>query len=150
LNDFLFKSKKERQIKDTEAEAEVIRKKKMLEAKEHFLQLKAEHERTVNERNSKLAQAENRIKQKESTLSQRMEENQRQKRDMDNLRDNLKTQIELADRKQEDLEKAHRQQVERLEVISGLSANEAKGQLIESLKTEARSEAMSYINEIVD
>ena len=150
LNDYFFKSKKERQIKETEAESEVIRKKKMLEAKEHFLQLKAEHERTANERNSKLAQAENRIKQKEGTLSQRIEENQRQKRDIDNLRDNLKTQIELAERKQEDLEKSHRQQVERLEAISGLSANEAKGQLIESLKTEARSEAMSYINEIVD
>jgi len=146
----LFKSKKEREIRETEAEAEVIKKKKMLEAKEHFLQLKTEYERTVNERNSKLAQAENRIKQKEGTLSQRMEENQRQKKDLDNIRDNLKTQIELAERKQEDLEKAHRQQVERLEVISGLSADEAKGQLMESLKTEARSEAMSFINEIVD
>ena len=147
---FLFKSKKEREIKETEAETEVIRKKKMLEAKEHFLQLKTEHERTVNERNSKLAQAENRIKQKEGTLSQRMEENQRQKRDLDNLRDNLKAQIELAERKQEDLEKSHKQQVDRLEAISGLSADEAKRQLMESLKSEARAEAMSFINEIVD
>ena len=150
IHDFVFKAKKEREIRETEAETEVIKKKKMLEAKEHFLQLKAEHERTVNERNSKLAQAENRIKQKEGTLSQRMEENQRQKRDLENLRDNLKTQIELAERKQEDLEKSHKQQVERLEAISGLSADEAKGQLMESLKTEARSEAMSFINEIVD
>jgi ribonuclease Y len=147
---YLFKSKRVHEIKETEAEAEVIKKKKMLEAKEHFLQLKAEHEQTANERNSKLAQAENRIRQKESTLSQRIEENQRQKKDLDNLRDNLRTQIEIAERKQEDLEKSHRQQVERLETISGLSAGEAKNQLMESLKTDARSEAMSFINEIVD
>ena len=150
MNQYLFKSKRTRIMQDAEAEIEVLKKKKMLEAKENFLQLKAEHEHLVNERNSKLAQAENRIKQKESALSQRMEENQRQKRDLDNIRDNLNTQIELAERKQEELDKSHKQQVERLETISGLSAEEAKGQLIESLKTEARSEAMSYINEIVD
>jgi ribonuclease Y len=147
---YLFKSKRVQDVKKAEAEAEVIKKKKMLEAKEHFLQLKTEHEQMANERNNKLSQAENRIKQKESSLSQRMEENQRQKKDLDTLRDNLSTQIELAERKQEDLEKAHKQQVEHLEAISGLSAEEAKGQLIESLKTEARGEAMSYINEIVD
>ncbi|MDR1154627.1 MAG: ribonuclease Y [Bacteroidales bacterium] len=150
IYNYLFKSKRAQEIKEAEAKAEVIKKKKMLEAKEHFLQLKAEHEQTANERNSKLSQSENRIKQKESSLSQRMEENQRQKRDLDNLRNNLNTQIELAERKQEDLEKAHKQQVENMEAISGLSAEEAKGQLIESLKTEARSEAMSYISEIVD
>jgi len=83
-------------------------------------------------------------------LSQRMEENQRQKKEMDALRENLNSQIEIAERHQEELGKAHKQQVERLQVISGLSAEEAKGQLIESLKTEARAEAMSYINEIVD
>ena len=150
IYNYLFKSKRAHEIKEAEAETEVIKKKKMLEAKEHFLQLKADHERVVNERNSKLAQAENRIKQKEGTLSQRLEENHRQKKELDVLRDNLSTQIELAERKQEDLEKAHRQQVEHLETISGLSAGEAKAQLMESLKTEARSEAMSYINEIVD
>ncbi len=146
----LFKSKRASELKEAESEAEVIKKKKMLEAKEHFLQLKTEHEQMVNERNGKLGQAENRIKQKESTLSQRIEENQRQKKDLDSLRDNLSNQIELAERKQEELEKAHKQQVEHLEAISGLSADDAKGQLIESLKTEARSEAMSYINEIID
>jgi len=149
LNNVL-KSRKLQEIKEAEAEAEVVKKKKMLEAKEHFLQLKAEHEHTVNERNSKLSQAENRIKQKEGSLSQRMEENQRQKKELDTLRDNLNSQIEIAERQQEELGKAHKQQIERLQVISGLSAEEAKGQLIESLKIEARAEAMSYINEIVD
>jgi len=146
----IFSSKTTQGIKEAEAEAEVIKKKKMLEAKEHFLQLKAEHEKAVNERNSKLAQAENRIRQKEGTLSQRMEENQRQKKELDNLRDTLRTQIEIAERKENELEKVHKQQVEHLEAISGLSSEDAKGQLIESLKINARSEAMSYINEIVD
>ena len=147
---FVFSSKSAQGIKEAEAESEVIKKKKMLEAKEHFLQLKSEHEKTVNERNSKLVQAENRIRQKEGTLSQRMEENQRQKKELDNLRDTLRSQIEIAERKENELEKVHKQQVEQLEAISGLSSEEAKGQLIESLKTNARSEAMSYINEIVD
>ena len=146
----IFKAKKAFGLKEAEAEAEVIKKKKMLEAKEHFLQLKTEHDKQVNERNNKLAQAENRIKQKEGTLSQRMEENQRQKKDLDNLRENLQTQKEAVERRQKDLDKSHKQQVEKLEAISGLSSDEAKGQLIESLKTESRSEAMSYINEIMD
>ncbi len=146
----VLKSKKERKIKEAENEAEVIKKRKMLEAKEHFLQLKTEHEKNANERNSRMAQAENRIKQKESSLSQKFEENQRQKKELDVVRDNLGNQMELMERKQEDLEKLHKQQVEQLQTISGLSAEEAKGQLIESLKTESRSEAMSYINEIVD
>ncbi|MDR1667726.1 MAG: ribonuclease Y [Bacteroidales bacterium] len=147
---FVFNSKKNRLKKEAETEGEVIKKKKMLEAKEHYLQLKAEHEKTVHERNLKLAQSENRIRQKETTLAQRMEETQRKSREVDNLRENLKNQIEIAERKQEDMEKAHKQQVEHLETISGLSAGEAKGQLMESLKSEARTEAMSFINEIVD
>jgi ribonuclease Y len=146
----LLRSKKDRAKKAAETEGEVTKKKKILEAKEYFLQLKTEHEQLVNERNAKLSQAENRIRQKESSLSQRLEENQRQRKDTEALRDNLNNQIEIAARKQEDLERAHKQQVEQLETISGLSANEAKGQLMESLKSEARSEAMSFINEIVD
>jgi ribonuclease Y len=145
-----LKSGRARKLNEANAEAEVIKKRKMLEAKEHFLQLKAEHERIVNERNGKLSQAENRIRQKESTLSQRIEETHRQRKEIDSLRENLNNQLELADRKQEDLEKMRKQQVDQLETISGLSAEEAKGQLIESLKSEARSEAMSYISEIVD
>jgi ribonuclease Y len=146
----LLKSKRMRARKEAAAEVEVIKKRKMLEAKEHFLQLKAEHEHTANDRNVKLQQAENRVRQKESTLSQRIEENQRHRKEIDVLRENLNNQIELAERKQEDLEKMRKQQVSQLETISGLSAEEAKAQLIESLKSEARSEAMSYVSEIVD
>jgi ribonuclease Y len=146
----ILRARKERIKKEAETEGEVIKKRKMLEAKEHFLHLKAEHEHAANERNSKLTQAENRIRQKESSLSQRIEENQRQRKEIDMLRENLTSQIEIAERKQEDLEKIHKQQVDQLQAISSLSAEEAKGQLMESLKSEARSEAISFINEIVD
>ncbi len=137
-------------IDDAEAEAEVIRKDKILQAKEKFLQLKAEHEKYINERNSKVIEAESRYKQKEAYLSQKLEENQRSKNELDVIRENLKAQISLVDKKNEELEKMHKQQVQQLEAISGLSAEEAKNQLIESLKEESKSEAMSYINEIMD
>ncbi len=137
-------------IKDAEAEGEVIKKDKILQAKERFLQLKAEHERMINERNNKVVQAENRIKQKEQVLTQKLEEAQRQKRDQDTLKENLMAQVEIVEKKQEDLERVHKQQVEKLEAISGLSAADAKTQLVDSLKEEAKTQAMSYINEIMD
>jgi ribonuclease Y len=143
-------NKSGRIIGESEAEAEVIRKEKILQAKERFLQLKSEHEKIINEKNSKVAQAENRIKQKELTLSQKFEEAQRKKNEADTIRESLNSQLELLDKKSEELSKLHRQQVEQLETISGLSAEEAKSQLIESLKEEAKTEAMSYINEILD
>ena len=137
-------------IKEAEIEAEVIRKDKILQAKEKFLQLKAEHEKVINERNNKVAAAENRLKQKENSLSQRIEESQRKRKEVDAIRENLSSQMELVEKKSEELEKMHKQQVEQLEAISGLSAEEAKAQLVDSLKAEAKTEAMSYINEIMD
>ncbi len=146
----LLKKRREKIISEAEAEAEVIKKEKILQAKERFLQLKSEHEKIINEKNSRIAQAENRIKQKELSLGQKIEEVQRKKNEVDAIRENLNTQMELLEKKSEELEKLHRQQVEQLELISGLSATEAKNQLIESLKEEAKAEAMSYINEIID
>ena len=137
-------------INEANNEAEVIRKDKILQAKEKFLQLKSEHEKYINERNNKLAQAENKFKQQESLISQRIEENQRAKRELEAIRENLHTQMQLVEKKEEELDKLHRQQVEQLEAISGLSAEEARQQLIESLREEAKTEAMSYINEIMD
>jgi ribonuclease Y len=145
-----LKNKNRRIIAEAETEAEVIRKEKILQAKERFLQLKSEHEKVINEKNSKIAQAENRIKQKELTLSQKFEEAQRKKNEADAIRENLHAQLELLDKKTDELAKLHRQQVEQLETISGLSAEEARNQLIESLKEEAKTGAMSYINEILD
>lgn len=142
--------KKNRIIREAEAEAEVIKKDKILQAKERFLQLKTDHEKYINERNNKVTIAESRIKQKETLLSQKIEETQRSKNELEIIRDNLNAQLTLVDKKNEELEKIHKQQVERLEIVSGISGEEAKNQLIESLKEEAKTEAMSLINEIMD
>ncbi len=146
----ITKNKSEVLIKEAEAEAEMIKQKKMLQAKERFLQLKAEHEKMINEKNNKMSQRENGLKQREFTISQKLEEVQRKKSEADAIRENLNLQLELVDKKQEELERSHKLQVEQLEKISNLSAEDAKSQLIESLKEEAKTEAMSYINEIMD
>jgi ribonucrease Y len=149
--------KKSKIISDAEAESEVIKKDKMLQAKEKFLQLKSEHEKFVNERNNKLFTSENKLKQAETTFNQRRDEVQRkakelesEKHELDIIRENLTHQLEIIDQRNEEVDKMHRQQVEQLQIISGYSAEEAKNQLVESLKNEAKTEAMSYIQEIMD
>jgi len=145
-----LKNKSRKIISEAEVEAEVIRKEKILQAKERFLQLKTEHEKVINEKNSRIGQAESRITQKELTLSQKLEETQRKKNEADLIRTNLTSQLELVDKKSEELSRLHKQQVDQLEAISGFSAEDAKNHLIESLKEEAKTGAMSYINEILD
>jgi len=147
---WVLRNKSKRIIVDAEAEAEVIKKEKILQAKERFLQLKTEHEKVINEKNSRIGQAESRIKQKEQALSQKIEEAQRKKNEADAIRENLSSQMEIVEKKSEEMDKLHRQHLEQLEAISGLSAEQAKNQLIESLKEEAKTGAMSYINEILD
>ncbi len=137
-------------IREAEIEAEVIRKEKILQAKEKFLQLKGDHEKAFNERNSKIVQTENKLKQRETLFSQKSEEFQRKQKEVDSIRDNLTNQIQLVDKRTEELDRLHRAQVEKLETISGMSAEEAKSQIIESLKAESKTEAMSYINEVMD
>ena len=146
----IFKSRSKKIIREAESEAEVIKKDKILQAKEKFLQLKAEHEKEINARNSKIVAAENKLKQKENNFSQKMEELQRKKKENDAIRENLDQQLELVEKKNEDLDRTHKRQVEQLEAISGMSAEEAKNMLVESLKAEAKTEAMSYINDIMD
>lgn len=148
--EFTLKRKSKRILKEALSEAEVIKRDKILAAKEKFLQLKAEHEKVITEKNNKLNQSETRFKQKEISFSQKVEDLQRQKNDVDAIRNNLNSQIELVEKKNEELKKLHRQQVEQLEAISGISADEAKAQLIESLKEQAKSEAVSFIAEIMD
>ncbi|TKG94374.1 ribonuclease Y [Puteibacter caeruleilacunae] len=157
LWDSALKKKRVRIIKESETEGEVIKKDKMLQAKEKFLQLKSEHEKYINEKNGKIANLENKLKQRESSLNQRRDELQRKvkdfevkKKDVDAIRENLNHQLEVLEVKNEELEKLHKQQVDQLEEISGLSADEAKSQLVESMKNEAKTEAMSYIQEIMD
>ncbi|KAB2872355.1 MAG: ribonuclease Y [Bacteroidales bacterium] len=146
----LLAGKRNKIVQEAESEAEVIRKEKILQAKEKFLQLKTEHEKVINEKNSRIAQAENKIKQREVLITQKLEELQRKHKEVDVIRENLSNQMELVEKRSEELDRMHKSQVEKLEAISGLSAEEAKSQLIESLKAEAKTSAMSYINEIVD
>ncbi len=137
-------------IKDAEAKGDVIIKEKNLLAKEKFLQLKAEHEKAINEKNQGIQQAENRIKQKEQSLSQKQEQVQRKDAELDKVRESLTHQLDLLNAKQADVEKFHRRQVEQLEALSGMKAEDAKAQLVESLKAEARTQAMSHIKDIVE
>src|SRR6185436_12794386 len=131
-------------VKDAENDAEVIKKNKILEAKEKFLQLKAEHERHISEKDKTIGQAEGRIKQKEANLAQRTEQTQRKQQEYETLQTNLKNQLSILDAKKEELAKLHSRQVEQLEKISGLSVEQAKSQLVEALKAEAKTDAMSY------
>ena len=137
-------------IQEAENEAEMIKKEKNLQAKEKFLQLKSEHEKVINERNSKLAAAENKLKQREASINHQIEEYNRKKNEVDAVKEKLNSQLEIVERKNEELEKLHKQQVDQLESISGLSVEDAKAQLMDSLKAEARTMAMSEINEIMD
>ncbi len=137
-------------IREAEAESEVIKKDKMLQAKEKFLQLKTEHEKSIQLRNQEVLQSENRAKQKESMLSQKLEESKRKQQELDTLRENLTLQLEVITKKQTDLDKQHRKQLEQLEIIAGLSAEDAKNQMVEALKEEAKTEASSHIKDIID
>jgi ribonucrease Y len=155
--DKALRKKKDKLLQEAKAEGEVIKKDKILQAKEKFFQLKTEHEKFIHEKNSKINAQENRLNQKEVSLNQRREDLQRRirefeitRKDNDAIRENLNNQLAVLEQKNEELAKLHRQQVDKLEVLSGLSAEEAKAQLVESLKEEARSEAMAFINEIVE
>ncbi|WP_282035992.1 ribonuclease Y [Saccharicrinis aurantiacus] len=146
----LLKTQSHKIIHDAENKAEVLKKDKILQAKEKFLELKAEHEKEITARNSKVVASENRQKQREATLNQRQDEFAKKKKEVDAIRLNLDSQLEIVEKKSEELSKLRSQQVEQLEAISGLTAEEAKAQIIESLKAEAKTEAMSYVNDIMD
>ena len=128
----------------------MIKKNKLLEVKEKFLNKKADLEKEVAARNQKIQQAENKLKQREMVLAQRQEELQRKKQEAEAIKANLEAQLEVIDKKKEELDHLQRQEIEKLEAISGLSAEEAKERMVESLKEEAKTEAQSYINDIMD
>ena len=145
-----LKSKYDSILKEAETEAEVIKKNKLLEVKEKFLNKKADLEKEVSLRNQKIQQAENKLKQRELVLNQRQEEIQRKKLEAEAVKENLEAQLVIVDKKKEELEHMQRQEIEKLEAISGLSAEEAKERMVESLKEEAKTQAQSYINDIMD
>jgi len=144
------REKAEAILKEAEAKAELLKKDKMMEAKDKFYQLKTEHEKAIAEKDRNILAAENRIKQKEVTLSQKIEQAQRKQSEVENLQSTLKSQLESLEIRKEELDKMHQRQVTQLEKISGLSVQEAKSQLVEALKAEAKTEAQSYIKDIID
>lgn len=137
-------------LSDAEKDAEVIKKKILLEAKEESLAMKTEAEKIANTRTAKIQNTENRLKQREMTLNQRQEELSKKNNEADELKNNLATQQDFLEKKGTELDRIFRQSVERLETISGLSADEAKERLVESLKEEAKTDAQSYINDIME
>ena len=139
---------------EVQKEAEVIKQKKLLEVKEKFLSKKNELDKEIHHRNQQIQQAENRNKQREMSLNQKQDELNRRKQETENLRSRLENQQSLLEKKEEELDARQadliNQERSKLEELSGLSAEEAKQQLIDSLKDEARTNAQAYINEIMD
>ena len=144
------KSKAKRILQDAEAQGEVMKKNKLLEVKEKFLNKKAELEKEVAARSQKLQQSESRVKQRELQLNQQQSENQRKRNEIEAIKANLDEQLQIVSQKQEELEALQHEERQRLEVISGLSADVAREQLVESLKEEAKTQAAAYINEVID
>ena len=147
---YVIKGKYNEMIASANKEAEVVKEKKLLEVKEKFLNKKAELEKEVQQRNSRIQQSENKLKQREISLNQRQEELGRRKQEVEQNNQRVENEKKLLALKQQELEKMQRQEQEKLEELSGLSAEEAKQRLIESLKDQARLDAASYVNEIMD
>ncbi len=137
-------------VADAQTSAENLKKEKLLEAKEKFVQLKADHDRDILERSRKINENENKVRQKEQTINQKTEQLDRQIKEHDAIKQNLNRQVEVISIKQADLEKHQEEHTRRLEKISGLTADEAKGQLLEALKQEAHSQALGMQQEIID
>ncbi len=150
LSNSNLNKKVQKRLTDAENEAEAIKRDKLLEVKEKFLNKKAELEKEVQIREQKMQQTENRLRQKEMQLNQRHEDLQRKHQENDLIKENLEAQMNVIDSRKEELEKMQQQEREVLETLSGLSAEEAKNRLVESLKEEAKTEASSYINDIID
>ena len=147
---FVIKGKYNEMVNAAKKEAEVIKEKKLLEVKEKFLNKKSELEKEVQQRNQHIQQSENKLKQREISLNQRQEELGRRKNELDNQQTRIDNEKKLLTLKQEELEKMQLQERAKLEELSGLSADEAKARLVESLKDEAKTDAQAYINEIMD
>ncbi|MGM9779699.1 MAG: ribonuclease Y [Prevotella sp.] len=147
---YVLKGKYNEMVKAANKEADVMKEKKLLEVKEKFLNKKSELEKEVQVRNQHIQQSENKLKQREMSLNQRQEELGRRKNELDNQQVRIDNEKKLLTIKQEELEKMQLKEREKLEELSGLSAEEAKQRLVESMKDEAKTDAQSYINEIMD
>lgn len=145
-----FKQNNKRMLKKMEEEAELVKKNNLIEVKEKFIALKSEYEQQVQQRNAKLQASEVKLQQREMQLNQRQGELQRKMNEIESIKENLESQFIATENRKKELEHFIRQAQEQLETISGLSTDQAKEQLIESLKEEAKTEAMSYVNDIMD
>ena len=150
INRIIAKSRANSIIEEAKLEAEVIKKNKIIEAKEAEMAIKSETEKQANQRLSKVQSVEAKLKQRELQLNQQQSEIQRKKNENDALKANLENQLAQVDNKKEELDKMHKSVLETLEHVSGMSAEEAKEKLVESLKDEAKTAAASYINDIMD
>ncbi len=137
-------------LKEAEIDAERIKNEKILQAKEKFLQMKTEHEAYVSEKNLNAINHESKARQKEQQTAQKLEQVQRKEKEIDAIKNNLNSQLEIIENKKAELEKSHQRQIVQLEVISSLSAEDAKNQLVESLKAEAKTDAMAFIKHEMD
>lgn len=147
---YVIKGKYNEMIEAANKEAEVVKEKKLLEVKEKFLNKKAELEKEVQQRNSRIQQNENKLKQREISLNQRQEDLGRRKMEIDQYQQRVDNEKKLLSVKQQELDKMQKQEQAKLEELSGLSAEEAKQRLIEGLKDQAKLDAASYVNEIMD
>ncbi len=143
-------AKSQEVLKDAEEKGEVIKKEKILQAKEQYLQLKSEHDKRVNEQNNKLRDSENKLKQREQTLAQKVDELQKKSNELKGVSENLNKQIEVLHNRQAEVEKVYKESVEKLEHIAGMTADEAKKQLVDAMTDEARAEASTTIMDIVE
>ena len=137
-------------LKSAKSEGETIKKDKILQAKEKFIELKAEHEKVILSRDKKMAEAEKRTRDKESQVSSELAKNKKANQSLDDKIKDYNFRLEFLEKKKDEVEKAHKSQIKQLEVISGLSAEDAKSQLVESLKSEAKTDAMSYIQDTLE
>lgn len=137
-------------LKEAKIEAENIKKEKIYQAKEKFLELKAEHEKIILGKEKKITEAEKRVRDKESQVSSELAQNKKLADELEQKNQAYEHRIQLLEKKQEEVDRLHKNQVKQLEVISGLSAEEAKSQLVDSLKSEAKSDAMAYIQNTIE
>jgi ribonucrease Y len=145
-----IRQKHDQILKDAREKAEMLKKDKLLEAKERFLQMKAAHEKEINNKNKMIAANTNKLREKEHQMNRRSDEIQRKESELLKVREGIERQALLNARKKDEIDRLHKMQVEQLEKIAGLSANDAKAQLMESLKEEAKDKAKSQIKEIVE
>ena len=147
---YIIKGKYNEMITNAEKAAEVLKEKKLLEVKEKFINKKSELEREVQQRYQKIQQSENKVKQREISLNQRQEEQGKRRQELEQIQTHIENEKKLLALKEQELSDMQKREREKLEQLSGLSADEARNRLVESLKDEARTNAQSYINEIMD